>query len=76
MQAEVLVEIKAKNLDNVFTYNIPAELFDLVKIGVRVIVPFGRQTIEGFVMKIGNIKTDYKLRDIISVKDKKLYIFI
>ena len=71
MQAEVLVEIKAKNLDNVFTYNIPNNLLDLVKVGARVIVPFGRQTIEGFVMKIGNIKTDYKLKDIIGIKDKE-----
>ena len=71
MQAEVLVEIKAKNLDNVFTYNIPDNLLDFIKVGVRVIVPFGRQTLEGFVMRIGNIKTDYKLKDIISVKDSE-----
>ena len=71
MQANVLVEIKAKNLDNVFTYNIPDEISNLVKVGVRVIVPFGRQTIEGFVMKVGNIETDYKLKDIISVKDSE-----
>ena len=65
MQANVLVEIKAKSLDNSFTYNIPSCLS--VNIGDKVVVPFGKRNVEGFVTNIGNISTDYKLKDIKSV---------
>ena len=71
MQANILVEIKAKNLDNVFTYNIPDKYVDKIKVGARVTVPFGRQTLEGFVMEIGNIETSYKLKDIKDIKDEE-----
>lgn len=65
MQASVLVEIKAKKLDNSFTYNIPDGMN--VKVGDKVIVPFGKRDLEGFVLEVGSINTDYKLKDIKSV---------
>ena len=52
MVAEVLVEIKARNVDKCFSYNIPQNLIDKVKIGIRVSVPFGKQNIEGIVLNI------------------------
>ena len=67
MQAQVLIEIKAKSMDNAFTYNIPDNLVNDIKVGYKVIVPFANRTLEGFVIDVGNIKTDYKLKDIISV---------
>ena len=51
MTAQVLVEIKAKSIDKTFTYNIPKYLESEVMVGKRVLVPFGRQKIEGFVLK-------------------------
>ena len=65
MQASVLVEIKAKKLDNSFTYNIPDGMN--VNVGDKVIVPFGKRDLEGFVLEVGSINTDYKLKDIKSV---------
>ena len=65
MQASVLVEIKAKKLDNSFTYNVPDGI--TVKVGDKVIVPFGKRDLEGFVLEVGSINTDYKLKDIKSV---------
>ena len=56
MTAQVLVEIKAKSIDKTFTYNIPKYLESEVVVGKRVLVPFGRQKIEGFVLKINNEK--------------------
>ena len=70
MQASVLVEIKAKKLDNSFTYNIPSGMN--VKVGDKVIVPFGRRDLEGFVLEVGSINTDYKLKDIKSAKGNVL----
>ncbi len=39
---------------NLFTYSIPDELLDAVKIGVRVVVPFGRRTLTGFVVALSD----------------------
>ena len=71
MTAQVLVEIKAKSIDKTFTYNIPKDLENDVMVGKRVLVPFGKQKIEGFVLKINNnnLDIDYELKDIIEVID-------
>ena len=49
MVCEVLVELKSKNIDKTFTYLIPDKFKDKVKEGIRVLVPFGKQKLEGFV---------------------------
>lgn len=68
MYLEVLVELKAKNLDKTFTY----KTSDCsVKVGTRVLVPFGRQKLEGFVLNIHNNKPDYEVKEIISVIDSE-----
>lgn len=70
MYAEVLVELKAKNIDQTFTYKIPDNLIDKVKIGIRVIVPFGNQKLEGFVLMIHKeYDLDYSIKDILEVVD-------
>ena len=69
--AEVLVELKARKIDKTFTYLIPIHLINKVKIGIRVLVPFGKQTLEGFVLSINsNISTDYELKEILDVIDE------
>ena len=69
MFAQVLVEIKAKNLDKTFTYKIPNNLN--VEVGERVLVPFGKQKLEGFVLKIDNEEPEYETKEIISLIDLK-----
>ena len=69
MNCEVLVELKSKNIDKTFTYSIPKNLVDKIKVGIRVLVPFGKQKLEGFVLKISNDNKEYKLKDIIMVID-------
>ena len=70
MYVDVLVELKAKKIDKTFTYLIPKNLKDKVKIGIRVLVPFGKQILEGFVLNIENNKDiDYELKEIIDVID-------
>jgi primosomal protein N' (replication factor Y) len=70
MVAHVLVELKAKGMDQTFTYHIPS--FMHVEVGMRVLVPFGKQMLEGFVLKIEEeIKTDFELKDIIQIIDEK-----
>lgn len=57
---------------NSFTYSIPADLLDFVKVGVRVVVPFGKRVLTGFVVDISE-KTDVKekikpIRDVLDDK--------
>lgn len=67
MIAKVIVDIARGEVDRVFDY----EAIDGVKTGDRVAVPFGRQTIEGFV--VGLVETSdlpcEKLKRITSVLD-------
>src|SRR5574344_2721557 len=72
MTAEVLVEIKAQGIDKTFTYNIPDSFKDTVKVGIRVLVPFGKQKLEGFVLSVGqNKQFDYEIKDIIDTVDNE-----
>ena len=72
MYAKVIVEIGAKNVDKMFTYIVPQDMKDTIKIGARVKVEFGRQLLEGFVIELTkNIdKVDYELKSIIELVDK------
>lgn len=44
---------------NSFTYSIPEQLIDSVKVGVRVVVPFGKRVLTGFVVSLSST-TDIK----------------
>lgn len=69
MVAQVLVELKAKNIDQTFSYHIPEDID--IKVGMRVLVPFGKQQLEGFVLEVNeDYKVDYKLKDIITSLDE------
>ncbi len=54
MYADVLVEYGVKSLDRTFTYIIPNNLKTKLKVGMKVIVPFGSLNINGFVIGIKN----------------------
>lgn len=52
--AGIIVNNEAVQLDRIFTYEIPSELYDKINIGMRVKVPFGRgnSLIDGFVIRL------------------------
>lgn len=50
MFAEVVVDVSTNSLDKIFDYECP-ENYEIL-LGHRVLVPFGRQTIEGYVLSI------------------------
>jgi len=71
MYAEVLIEYSAKSIDKSFTYIIPEHLIGIIKVGMKVLVPFGPKTINGFVTKIVNDYRDtYELKEIVDIVDK------
>lgn len=65
MIAEVIINSNAKDLDKTFDYEVPEEMQDKIKIGNRVLVPFGRRKIleEGFVISFKE-KSLYKTKQI------------
>ncbi len=76
MYAEVLIEYKVKSLDRSFTYIVPEHLRDVIKIGMKVSVPFGQGDllINGFVTKIKYDDTLGNLKSIVSVNDPELIL--
>ena len=74
MYAEVLIEYKVKKLDRTFTYKVPEHLENIIKKGMKVIVPFGNsdKTINGFVTVIKNEANLGNLKSIIDVCDVEL----
>lgn len=70
MFVNVLVEVKAKNINQTFTYHVPDNLKGDIKIGKRVLVPFGRQKIEGFILEVLN-NSKIETKDIIEIVDSE-----
>ena len=70
MVISVLVEI---NIDKVFDYNVPDRFINDICLGKRVLVPFGKQTLEGFIINIKN-ESSFDLKDIIDIIDKEVIL--
>lgn len=69
MVAEIIINSIVKNLNKTFDYNVPAELASIIKVGDRVLVPFGnKKTEEGFIIKLKN-ESEYVVKDIISIQE-------
>ncbi len=75
MVAGVLVEISHQSVDKIFDYFIPSSILSDIQVGVRVVVPFGKMTLEGFVLEIKNHKdTEAELKEIIEVVDRDVVL--
>ncbi|WP_436938549.1 primosomal protein N' [Staphylococcus xylosus] len=75
MIAKVIVDIPSKSVDFTFDYIIPSKLQSMVQVGMRVIVPFGPRTIQGYVMQVTDKPDDNidiaKLKEIKEIQDIK-----
>lgn len=70
MIAEVIINRTAKKLNRTFDYGIPKDLEDLIIIGSKVLVPFGKsEKLENaFVVGIKE-KSDYEVKDIAKLEE-------
>src|ERR1035437_6484280 len=83
MFAEVVFPLPFRNT---FTYSVPVEFEDLAKVGVRMVAPFGKRVLTGFIVNIqkktsvqGNIKPLSDILDekpIYSLDDLKFYEWV
>ncbi len=70
MVAEVIVNSTVKNLNKTFDYHVPVELTGTIKLGDRVLLPFGNMKTleEGFVVGLKETSA-YKVKDIVSIQE-------
>ena len=75
MFAKVIIEYQIKSLDKTFTYIVPDKLIDIIKVGMKVLVPFANKKVNGFILSIENSSSsEYQLKEIISILEPELVL--
>lgn len=74
MLASVLIEYNVKSLNKKFDYLIPENIKDKLKIGHKVLIPFGKSVVEGFVLNIHNFKTGIDYKEIIDIINSEFFL--
>lgn len=74
MYASVIIEYNVKSLDKTFDYIIPNNIKSILKVGHKVLVPFGKTIVEGFVLKIHNNKEDIEYKEIYRIVENDFYL--
>lgn len=69
--AGVIVDVRAEAVNKAFQYRIPDSYQNQIKIGHRVLVPFGRRKIEGYVVELSSDLQieEAKLKDVLNLLD-------
>jgi len=72
MIAQVIIQSNVKNLNRIFDYQIPTTLEEKVKVGSRVLVPFGniKKLETGFVIGLKDV-SEYKVKEIEKIEDEE-----
>lgn len=77
MYVKVIVEYTTKSLDKIFIYKVPSFLESIIKVGMKVSVPFNNQMIIGFVLELTNKvdNTEFEIKEIKDIVDKSLILY-
>ncbi len=67
MYANILIEYPVKTLDKTFTYIIPDDFKNTIKVGMKVTVPFASKKVSGIVLGLINDKPNFEMKEIISL---------
>ena len=72
--AEICINLSAKNIFQVYIYAVP-EKFNFLERGWRVIVPFGKQIVDGFIMEVKDTDEtfEFELKEILDVVDSEIW---
>ena len=72
--AEVLVDVAARKTDQCFHYSVPGRMAGRLKVGSKVLVPFNRRRVTGFVTGIGPppgiLSPGLEMKDILEILDE------
>lgn len=69
MNALVIVDVKAKQVNKPYTYIVPKDMEGIIERGSRVIVPFGERNVLGFVVDFIDEENNIKLKEIKELLD-------
>ncbi|HET9847482.1 MAG TPA: DEAD/DEAH box helicase, partial [Candidatus Dormibacteraeota bacterium] len=69
--AQVAVEARVGSLSGLFDYAVPDQLRDVVQVGHRVRVPFGKRTVTGFVYALQQAPAVLELKPIQALVDEE-----
>ena len=60
MLAKVMIDVPSMQTDKPYSYRIPTEFQEMVQVGIRVHVPFGRgnRLIQGIIVGISEVKAE------------------
>jgi primosomal protein N' (replication factor Y) len=69
--AGIIVDVRAEAVNRIFQYRIPEIYQEQIKIGHRVLVPFGRRRIEGYVVELSHELEieEARLKDLLALLD-------
>ena len=75
MYAEIILNSEAIEIDRPFSYKVPLDMEQILKVGQMVRVPFGVRSkpVEGFILdlKEEEIKVSFKIKNILSVENEE-----
>lgn len=66
-----IVDIIPLTYKEILTYSVPQDVEPEIKIGQKVLIPFGKKETEGIILSENNNRPKFKLRKIISIINKK-----
>ena len=76
--AKVAVSAAVKSIDKLYSYIVPADFTDMVSIGQRVVVPFGKsnKNCNGFIMELESVDSSEcsKLKSIQHLYNDQIYL--
>jgi primosomal protein N' len=70
--AEIAVDTYQDPTKRLFTYKVPEELVEKVEEGTRVLVPFGKRSVEGYIFELKRVRPSFPTREIKAVKGPTL----
>ena len=76
LYAEIILNSEAIEIDRPFTYKVPLDMEEKIKVGQIVIVPFGVRSkpVEGFILDLKaeeEMKVSFKMKSILSVENEE-----
>jgi len=72
MIARIIVDVPVSRTNRPFDYRVPEWLAPLIRVGSRVVVPFGPRRLQGYVVELGELDADVsasRLKDVEQVLD-------
>lgn len=71
LYAEIAVDTYQDPTKRLFTYKVPEELVEKVKEGTKVLVPFGKRSVEGYIFELKRVRPSIPIREIKAIKAVK-----